>query len=257
MTAANDEDRIDVRVTGLTKHFGVGDARRTAIRDLSLVVETGQLAVIVGPSGCGKTTLLRIIAGLDVPSEGTVWRHPARTEGRLSYVHQFPRLFPWRTMLQNAALGMELKKDITAARLEHIQDLIDQFGLRGFEAHFPAELSGGMQQRVALIRGIAASPALMLCDEPFSSIDFVNRLALSAIFKYQCNVAGITTVVVTHNIDEAIFLGDVVYVLSGRPGTVKRVHRPKFPGGRTNAVECRRTPEFIELFSAIWRDLEV
>jgi NitT/TauT family transport system ATP-binding protein len=250
------DDAIDIQISGLYKEFGEGDGRRAALRDLSLEVKAGELAVVVGPSGCGKTTLLRIVAGLESATRGTVWRHPTRTIGQTTYVHQFPRLLAWRTMFQNAAIGIEMARPIGPGHLDHIQELIDRFGLSGFEGHYPAQLSGGMQQRLALIRAIACRPRLMLCDEPFSSIDFVNRLALSVTFKRQCKVDGITTVVVTHNIDEAIFLGDVIYVLSARPGSVKRVHRPVFSGGRTDAVECRRAPEFGVLFTQIWKDLE-
>ncbi len=255
MRTALDEQH-DVRVSQVDKEFGVGSARRLALRNLSIDIQRSKTIAIVGPSGCGKTTLLRIIAGLEMPTNGSVWRHHSLELRKSIYVHQFPRLLPWRTMLQNASLGIEMTTRLGAGHVDHIRELIDRFGLHGFEAHYPNELSGGMQQRTALIRAMACRPGLMLCDEPFSSIDFVNRLTLSATFKYQCKIDGITTVVVTHNIDEAIFLGDVVYALTGRPGTVKRFWVPQFVAGRTDAIACRRSPEFARLFEEIWSELE-
>lgn len=223
---------------------------------VNLTVNRGSLVAVVGPSGCGKSTLLRILAKLLPPSKGEVWIEPKQLQGGIAYVPQSPLLLPWRTLLQNASLGLELKGQLNAAGLERIKSSIDRYGLSGFEQSVPTELSGGMAQRVALIRALESSPRILFCDEPFSAIDFVTRLSLTTQFKFMCRVKNITTVLVTHNIEEAIFLGDTVIVMSGRPGRIIATHHPKLSIGSEDAVECRRAPEFSQLFVQIWKELK-
>jgi NitT/TauT family transport system ATP-binding protein len=231
------------------------------LTSIDLRVPRGELLAIVGPSGCGKSTLLKLIAGLFEPTSGRVHVDAERKESGISYVPQNPSLLPWRTARQNACVGMELKKEtgggsITATNLEFLDSLFDDWRLTGFEDRYPSELSGGMAQRVALIRALVSRPSILLCDEPFSAIDFVTRLRLNTEFKSLCKVRQITTVFVTHNIEEAIFLGTKVMVMSGRPGSVVSTYQPRFSRGGSNAVECRQAPEFERLFQSIWQDLE-
>ncbi|MGK7896651.1 MAG: ABC transporter ATP-binding protein, partial [Xenococcus sp. (in: cyanobacteria)] len=165
-------------------------------------------------------------------------------------------LLPWRTLLQNASLGLEIKSSINKVRNETIKHLLEQYGLAGFEQHLPNELSGGMRRRVDLVRALASEPQILFCDEPFSAIDFVTRLELNTLFKLKCKEIGVTTVVVTHNIEEAIFLGDRVAVMSNRPSRIISTHETILSVAPDDAVKSRKSPEFDELFGKIWKNLE-
>lgn len=236
--------------------FARGNKPLVALDSVDLTVARGSLVAIVGPSGCGKSTLLKILAQLLVPTKGEVWIDPKQLQDGIAYVPQSPLLLPWRTLLQNVSLGLELKGQLDSGGLERINASIDRYGLSGFEHSLPTELSGGMAQRVALIRALESRPKILFCDEPFSAIDFVTRLSLTTQFKYMCGVNNITTVLVTHNIEEAIFLGDKVIVMSGRPGRIIATHHPELSVGGEDAVECRRAPEFSQLFVQIWKELK-
>jgi len=223
---------------------------------INLEVARGSLVAIVGPSGCGKSTLLKILAKLLAPTKGEAWIDLKQIEDGIAYVPQSPLLLPWRTLLQNAALGIELKGQLSSGALQSIKYRIESYGLSGFEQSLTTELSGGMAQRVALIRALESNPKVLFCDEPFSAIDFVTRLSLTTQFKKMCGVQNITTVLVTHNIEEAIFLGDKVIVMSGRPGRIIATHQPYLSVGAYDAVECRRAPEFNKLFVQIWEEMK-
>jgi NitT/TauT family transport system ATP-binding protein len=246
----------DIRVRGLTKTFRNADGTVVALENVEFVVERGQLFCIVGPSGCGKSTLLRILLGLIKETSGSFDIDPLRQKAGVAYVQQDSLLLPWRTLLQNAALGLELREQMNGPKVQGIVDEIKQYGLGGFENHFPPQLSGGMAQRAALIRAIKSGAALLFCDEPFSAIDFVTRLELNMRFKRMCQISGITTVFVTHNIEEAIFLGDRVLVMSGRPGRVVKTYTPKLGAWSHDAVRCRESQDFQEMFHSIWDDLK-
>ena len=245
----------DVVFENVALEFGRDDGPLQVLRDLTLKIDRGSLVCIVGPSGCGKTSLLRLLLGELRPSSGTVWMHPARAREGLAYIPQDALLLPWRTLLQNAAMGLEIKSRLRTGHLASIHQLIRDYGLRGFESSRPAELSGGMQQRVAVIRALASGPSILLCDEPFSSVDFVTRLELNTRFKKMCQIQGVTTLFVTHNIEEAIFLGDKVIVLSGRPAKIVETYVPRLSVHPEDAVKCRKSPEFNDLFLQIWNDL--
>lgn len=250
------KNEVDISVSDVAKDFSSRNGTPlTVIQDITLEVRHGELVVIVGPSGCGKTTLLRVIQGLLQPSRGDIWINPDRRREGAAYVQQSAVLLPWRTLFQNVALGLEVRERIDSPRQRFLHEEIVSFGLEGFEDSLAAELSGGMRQRAALIRALASRPKLLFCDEPFSAIDFVTRLRLNTRFKFMCRVQGITTIFVTHNIEEAIFLGDRVLVMSGRPGRVVAEYEPDLSIGSEDAVECRKSPEFSDLFSRIWEDL--
>lgn len=248
-------DPIDIIVENLGKTFHNAGESVAAIESVSFTVPRGCFLSIVGPSGCGKTTLLRILAGLLEPTAGSVQLAPDRVRAGVAYIPQTSMLLPWRTLLQNAALGIELKGSLSAARVDRIEAEIHRYGLGGFERSLPTELSGGMAQRAAVVRALESRPHILFCDEPFSAIDFVTRLSLNTRFKYMCRVQGITTVFVTHNIEEAIFLGDEVAVMSGRPSRIVARYEPQLSVGSEDAVKCRKSPEFAELFVQIWKDL--
>lgn len=249
-------NEFDIKVTNLGKTFQSDTGDVVALSNVTFEVRRSNLFCIVGPSGCGKSTLLKLLLGLLERTEGNVWLHPDRVKEGIAYVQQTSLLLPWRSSLQNASLGSELKRALNATVVERIIEQIYSYGLGGFEQKFPTELSGGMKQRVDIIRALESRPRLLFCDEPFSAVDFVTRLELNSRFKRMCQVYGITTVFVTHNIEEAIFLGDMVAVMSGRPGRIVASYEPELSIGRDDAVRCREAPEFHSLFQSIWNDLK-
>lgn len=217
-----------------------------------MAVDRGEFVVIMGPSGCGKTTLLRIALGVEKADSGAVHVDPGE---KLAFAPQDPHLLPWRSLFENAALGLELGVSLGTGHIDRVNSLIDEYGLGGFEDTYPSELSGGMRQRTNLIRALASGPSILFCDEPFSQVDFVTRIELNQVLKRMCAVQRVSTLFVTHNIEEAIFLGDRIYVLSGRPGQIVSTYEPALSVRSGSAVECRKSPEFGVLFQKIWGDI--
>ncbi len=247
---------VDIEVNDLSLTLGSGERVVDVLDGIDLVIPQGHLVCIVGPSGCGKTSLLRAIMGSVDRTRGTITVNSERASSGMAYIPQSALLLPWRTLLQNAALGLEVRSKINSGGIDGVLSLIKQYGLAGFEDALPHELSGGMKQRVAVIRALAATPSILLCDEPFSAVDFVTRLELNSRFRRMCRIRGTTTVFVTHNIEEAIFLGDTVHVMSGRPARIKSSYPATLSLERDDAVKCRTSPEFSTLFNDIWGDLE-
>lgn len=256
------EHLLDIKLKEIRVSFRQPGKEVQALDSINLQVDRGALVTIVGPSGCGKSTLLKVIAQLIEPTSGQVWIDEGRINQGIAYVPQAPSLLPWRTARQNACLGLELRERRNSTKLSiqetyrYVDDMFEKWRLQGFEDYYPDSLSGGMAQRIALIRSLVTRPRILLCDEPFSAIDFVTRLRLSTEFRKSCKTRLITTIVVTHNIEEAIFLGDTVVVMSGRPGRIVSNYNPRLAQSGLNAVECRALPEFGDLFQSIWQDLE-
>lgn len=242
----------DVTVTELAVRYENTDGSiKHAIEDVSFVVFPGEIVSIVGPSGCGKTTVLRAVLH-EVAYEGHCSINAAR-ESDLCYLQQSPALLPWRTTLENAALGQEVRGTLTADSILKVEELLEALGLGGKTlVAYPSELSAGMQQRVAIARALESSPKVMLCDEPFSAIDFINRLKLNKIFKKRCS-SKVSVLMVTHNIDEAIFLSSRILVMAGAPGRIVSVIEPKFSKWLDDPVVMRESPEFERTFNDIWR----
>ena len=232
-----------LELIGLTKVFGGknGDASLHVLRDIHCRVEEGTFVSIVGPSGCGKTTLLRIIAGLEKPSSGKVLideREIAYETDRIGLIFQEYALFPWLTTLQNIQLGLEIMEVAKKERLAAAMDYIHRFGLSGFEDRYPRELSGGMQQRVAIARTLITDPRVTLMDEPFGSLDSQTRNDMQAFLLRLWETQKVTVIFVTHNVDEAVFLSDDILVLSSRPASIIdrfQVDCPR-PRDRTSAA---------------------
>ena len=196
----------------------------------------GEFVSIVGPSGCGKSTLLNIIAGLDEPSSGVIYLNGERAEQRLGavgYMQQKDLLFPWRTVVDNAIIGLELRGVSRSASRARALDLMEQFGLAGFENVFPYTLSGGMRQRVSFLRTVLADQEIFLLDEPLSALDALNRTQIQEWVQQTWLSLNKTIVLVTHDVDEAIFLSDRVYVMTARPGRMKLALRVNLPRPRT------------------------
>jgi NitT/TauT family transport system ATP-binding protein len=213
-------------IDGIEKEFESGDRTVRALQDVSFGVETGEFVCIVGPSGCGKTTLFRIIAGLEDPTEGTIWLNgePVENPGTdRGMVFQEYGLFPWRTVLQNVGFGLEQRDMPKTERREVAMEMIDLVGLDGFEDSYPNELSGGMKQRVGIARALAVDPEILLMDEPFGSVDAQTRDMLHEELLRIWEETGKTVLFVTHDVDEAVTLADRVVVLTGSPGRVHEI----------------------------------
>src|SRR5712671_3127930 len=235
------------------------DGAIVAFRQLSLRVRQNEIMVVVGPSGCGKTTLLRTIAGLTDLSSGDILVQGKRVTGPpegVAMVFQHFGLLPWKTVFENAAFGLAMAGASSAQISERVPHYLDLVGLTGFERHYPYQLSGGMQQRVGLVRALAINPSVLLMDEPFAALDAQTREIMQEELLQLMERAGErkTMVFITHSIDEAILLGDRIAVMSARPGRIKEVL--ELPFARPRDVEAvRADPRFAELRAHIWRQL--
>lgn len=226
-----------IEVKRVYKSFGSLEV----LRDLSLSIREGEFLCIVGPSGCGKTTLLRIIAGLEKPTSGEVLidgKPPDPSIHRIGFVFQLSNLFPWRTVWENVRLGLEIRKTPSD---EVVEKMIELVGLKGFENYYPHKLSGGMVKRVAIARALAVDPDILLMDEPFSDLDAQTTWIMHKELLEIHEKLRKTTVFVTHGVEEALFLGDRVAVLTKRPATVKKVIDVDLPKPRN-----KLSPEFIK-----------
>lgn len=207
--------------SGVSHAYGAGDAALGALKGVSLRVEPGQSVALIGPSGCGKSSALRMMAGLLIPSEGRVeidGNPIAAPRQATAYIPQNLGLFPWKTVLQNVALGLQIRKVSKMRAFDEARKALDAVGLSGFERVYPKELSGGMKQRLALARALALDMDLLLMDEPLSAVDALSREALQDLLLDVWRREGQTQVLVTHSIEEAVYLGQRIFVFSQRPG---------------------------------------
>jgi ABC-type nitrate/sulfonate/bicarbonate transport system ATPase subunit len=237
---------VKLVASGLAKRFPDGVE---ALADVSLSLQEGEFVSIVGPSGCGKSTLLAILAGLLEPSDGTValdgGEPPGGRLGRVGYMPQRDLLMQWRTTLDNATVGLELAGVPRAAARQVALAEVDRFGLAGFEHSRPSALSGGMRQRAALLRTFLAGREVLLLDEPFGALDALTREAMREWLLGVWEADRKTILLVTHDVEEAVFLSDRVYVMSGRPGRVRSVVDVSLPRPRT--LELSATAGFAAL----------
>ncbi|MDE6505543.1 MAG: ABC transporter ATP-binding protein [Clostridia bacterium] len=240
---------LEFKNISYTYHAKEGET--TAVSDLNFTVENGQFVSVIGPSGCGKTTILSLAAGLLAPSSGEV----IRGEGEFGYMLQRDALFPWRTVEGNIFLPLEVKKRNTAEKRARALELAEKYGLKDFLKKTPSQLSGGMRQRVALIRTLAAEPEILLLDEPFSALDYQTRLEVCDDVQRIIKSEKKTALLVTHDISEAIALSDKVVVLSARPATVVAEHKIDFGG---NSPKSRREcGEFAATFEILRKELGI
>ena len=229
-----------------------------AIKSLSFNCEQGEFLSIIGPSGCGKTTVLSLIARLIKPSSGKIYINGVdisteKTKLELGYMLQKDQLFPWRTIEKNVYLPLEIKGINTKENREYALSLLEKYGLIDFRKSYPNELSGGMRQRVALIRTLAYKPQLLLLDEPFSALDSQTRLSVCDDVYKIIKSEQKTTILVTHDISEAISMSDKIIVLSNRPSQVKAIYRPNLNG--ESPLKNRENKNFGTLFEKIWKEL--
>lgn len=222
-----------------------------AVKDLSFSVKQGEFLAVVGPSGCGKTTLLSLAAGLLKPSAGKI-ENGGVTFG---YMLQKDELFPWRTIEKNVFLPLEIQRRNTPERRQKVLSLAEKYGLKDFLKSFPRELSGGMRQRAALIRTLAAEPDVLLLDEPFSALDYQTRLNVCDDVYRIIKSEKKTAVLITHDISEAVSVADEAIVLSRRPATL--VAEYALPFGEETPLKRRENPAFSLWFERLWKDLNV
>lgn len=229
-----------------------------ALNDINLKIYEGELVCIVGPSGCGKSTFLNAVDGLLKITRGELLLEGKEITGPgngRAMVFQHDSLFPWRTVLQNVCYGMEIQKKVPKSEIkERAEYYIQLVGLKGFEQHFPNELSGGMKQRVNIARAIATDPELLLLDEPFAALDAQTREFMQIELLKIFEKTRITALFITHQINEAVLLADRVFVFSARPGRIKEIVLVDLPTKRS--IQSKHEPRFLELEQHIWRLIE-
>lgn len=248
-----------IEVNGVTSRVVGRDGTLVEIlAPINITVIPGEFVALVGPSGSGKSTLLNIVSGLIAPSSGSVTiQKPAHgaLAPRIGYMFQSDALLPWRTILGNVRCGLELAGVSGAEAESRARSMLEQLGLRGFEKHYPAELSGGMRQRASLARTWVTNPDVLLMDEPFGALDSQTRLVVQISFLAFWETHRKTVVLVTHDLEEAIAMADRVLVMSSRPGGIKSEYRIDLPRPRS-VIELRSEKKFMDYWRSIWADLE-
>ena len=244
---------ILLKVNNLCKSYYTENKEIMAINNLSFEIYENEILAIVGPSGCGKSTLLSILAGLEKENSGEIIKSKPL---KIGYMLQTDSLFPWLTVLDNALLGLDIKNEKNNDTINKTISLLKKYGLYEFKDSYPNNLSGGMRQRVALIRTLAINPDLILLDEPFSALDYQTRLALSNdMYKIIKNEQK-TAILITHNIEEAVGIAKRVIVLTKRPCNIKNIYEIKLEKERT-PIDSRKDSKFNYYYDLIWRDLDV
>jgi NitT/TauT family transport system ATP-binding protein len=245
-----------IAIRDLRKQFHTKDGMFTALDNVSIDIPSGQFFVIVGPSGCGKTTLLRILAGLEQPSSGTVDIAVDQQQQRPlnSMVFQGDSLFPWMTVYDNAAYGLRMRKVPEAEIRDVVGHYLDKTGLSKFARRYPHQLSGGMRQRVSIARAFANDPEILLMDEPFSALDEQNKTLLQEELLRIWEETKKTVCFITHSVDEAVTMGDRIMVMTAHPGKAKALIDVPFERPR-NVLELRAQPAYGELVYEIWGHL--
>jgi ABC-type nitrate/sulfonate/bicarbonate transport system ATPase subunit len=247
-----------IELRGIAKTFPTqnGNDPTVALENVNLQIESDEFVSIIGPSGCGKTTVLKMIAGLVAPDSGTLTIDgvPVTSPGPdRAVVFQNFALLPWANVLTNVAFGLELRAVPRGEREATAAELIRQVGLQGFERHYPRQLSGGMQQRVGLARALAVNPKILLMDEPFAAVDAQTRRSLQEDLLRLADVTRKTIIFVTHDMDEAVRLGDRVVLMSPRPGHIRESISVEIPRPRPNDLD--KMPRAVELKTYLWQQL--
>ena len=248
-----------LQVRDLTKIYSGSNGDVTAVSDVNLDVADSEFVMIVGPSGCGKSTLINMIGGLETPSSGRILLDGKPVSGPgvdRGMVFQGYSLFPWLTVQKNIEFGLKMKKIPAKERAARARQYIDMVGLNGFENALPKQLSGGMKQRVAIARTLANEPEVLLMDEPFGALDAQTRMVMQELLSGISLKTGTTILFITHDIDEAVLLGQRVYVMSRRPGTIKETLKVDLPEKRGH--DCLVMPEFLEtkklIMDMLWQE---
>ena len=249
---------IKVEINNISMNYHSLTAETPALKDISFGVQEGHFLSIVGPSGCGKSTLLNIIAGLITPSNGEIIIKncdDCSSFSKIGYMFQKDQLFDWLTIWDNVLLGLKINHCITDENKDMVKNLLTRYNLWEFRNHHPRELSGGMRQRVALIRTLALKPEVLLLDEPFSALDYQTRLNISDEVYEIIKKEKKTTIMVTHDISEAISMSDEIIILSSRPAIVIKNISLKFEENFSLPLKRREAPNFRVYFNEIWKEM--
>lgn len=249
-----------LKLENISKTYQAKNGETEAVKNVNFTVNEGEFVSIIGPSGCGKSTILSIVAGLENKSNGKIYIDGIETEGvssKIGYMLQKDSLLEWRTIYNNVLFGLEITHKKTKENEEYVRELLKKYNLYEFKDKYPTQLSGGMRQRVALIRTLAIRPEILLLDEAFSALDYQTRIMVTKdIYKILKN-ENITTVMVTHDISEAISMSDKVVVLTKRPATVKKIQTIDFEIENRDPMNCRKSPKFSQYFDSLWKELDV
>ena len=249
-----------LEVKNVSKKYQSKENEVLALENINFRVKKGEFIAIIGPSGCGKSTLLSIISGLEKKTSGEIYIENQKVEGgtsQIGYMLQKDCLLDWRNVWSNTLFGLEVKGKVTKEDKEYVEKLLKKYNLYEFKDKYPSELSGGMRQRVALIRTLATKPKILLLDEAFSALDYQTRIMVTNDIYNILRKENITTIMVTHDISEAISMSDRVLVLSKRPGTVKDIHKIDFEIENRTPINCRESPKFSKYFNTLWKELGV
>ncbi|OOM13483.1 ABC transporter ATP-binding protein [Clostridium saccharobutylicum] len=247
-----------LKILNISMNYHSMKGETQALENINFEVEEGDFVSILGPSGCGKSTLLNIISGLIEPSGGHALykgEDIGKNLDKIGYMFQKDHLFEWYTVWENVILGLKIKKQLNNKSEERANELLDTYGLTKFKEHYPSELSGGMRQRVALIRTLALNPEILFLDEPFSALDYQSRLLVCDDVYKIIKKEKKTAIMVTHDIGEAISTSKKVIVLSKRPGRVKVEIPINFAVSNLTPFEKRKDPQFSGYFNRLWKEL--
>lgn len=241
-----------LKVKNLKKIYHTKNSEILAVENFSLNLKQGEFVAIVGPSGCGKSTILSILCGLDKASSGNIEIEKGLKFG---YMLQGDNLFDWRTIYKNCLLGLELENKLTKENIKYVNKLLDTYGLKDFKKAYPNNLSGGMRQRVSLIRTLATKPDILFLDEPFSALDYQTRLAVSDDVYQIIKKEKKSAIMVTHDLSEAISMADRVVVLTNRPSKIKNIYEIKLTN-KSTPIQNRKAKEFASYYDKIWKDID-
>lgn len=249
-----------LEVKNISKKYQNKEGEILALKNVNFRVNKGEFLSIIGPSGCGKSTLLSVIAGLEEKTTGEIYIEGEKVDGissDIGYMLQKDCLLEWRNILSNTMFGLEIKGKKNVEDKRYVEDLLKKYNLYEFRNKYPSELSGGMRQRVALIRTLAVKPKILLLDEAFSALDYQTRVMVTNDIYSILRKEKVTAIIVTHDISEAISMSDRVLVLSKRPGTIKNIHKIDFDIENRTPINCRENPKFSKYFNTLWKELGV
>lgn len=249
-----------LKLENISKTYQAKNGEIEALKDVNFSVGEGEFVSIIGPSGCGKSTLLSIVAGLEKKTSGKIYIDGTETDdvsSKIGYMLQKDSLLEWRTIYNNVIIGLEITHKKTKENEEYVKELLKKYNLYEFKDKYPTQLSGGMRQRVALIRTLAIRPEILLLDEAFSALDYQTRIMVTKDIYSILKNENITTVMVTHDISEAISMSDRVIVLSKRPATVKEIYNIDFEIENRDPMNARKSPKFSKYFDSLWKELDV
>ena len=247
-----------LKVENLSKKYQNKEGEVQALKNINFRIKPGEFVSIIGPSGCGKSTLLSIIAGLEEKTTGKIYLEGKEINGvsaEIGYMLQKDCLLEWRNILSNTMFGLEVKGIKTKENQKYVESLLKKYNLYDFKNKYPSELSGGMRQRVALIRTLAIRPKILLLDEAFSALDYQTRIMVTNDIYTILKREKITALIVTHDISEAISMSDRILVLSNRPGTIKDIHKIDFETKNRTPLNTRENPKFSQYFNVLWKEL--